>query len=163
MKIPDAFEELENVLSKRSKDGLHTAVPLLGNGINIQAAICANLPIADDWHQTLLIIADELSIGPSQFNQLPFTGPLLWDVLVRKKASASNFSLHEADIALRKILSKRLKELEQKTKSLQFYGNILSASFENIVSLNIDQRLALHAESSEFVSQTDEFGTEAFS
>jgi hypothetical protein len=81
-----AQNALKRVLSQRSKDGQRTAVPVFGNGLNIQAALEAGVDPADDWPVMLRGIAEQMGMGSEEFDQLPDSAPLSWDALVEWKA-----------------------------------------------------------------------------
>lgn len=140
-----AQNALERVLSERNNDGQRTAVPVFGNGLNIQAALEAGVDPADDWPVMLRGIAEEIGMGSEELNQLPDSAPFSWDALVEWKARADRCALGHADSWLNQRLASKLTAAEERTKALPLYGRVLAAGFENIVSLSVDRRLALHS------------------
>jgi hypothetical protein len=150
-----AQNALERVLSQRSKDGQRTAVPVVGNGLNIQAALEAGVDPADDWPVMLRGIAKEMRMGSEEFDQLPDSAPLSWDALVEWKARADRCTLEDADSLLKQRLASQLTAAEERTKALPLYGRVLAAGFENIVSLSIDRRLALHSGQETLVTEKE--------
>lgn len=138
---------LKNVLSHRNWDNVRTAVPVFGDGLNIQAAHCSGKRNSDEWNQILFGIAKELKINKAAYNDLPLNSPFLWEALVMKLANANSLKLDRADLMLKKIVAKRLKILEQKKATRSFYKKIISCHFRNIISLSIDRRLELQGSS----------------
>jgi hypothetical protein len=153
VKSPTRSDALHWVLDLKNKVGARTAVLVVGDGVNIQA-LCKE-PSANKhaWSQILRRIAQRAGLSSTEFQQLPQSTPLLWDILVMKRASHTKTNVDAADLELCKELAVELDRLEHLRSDYPLYQRIGSAWFENIISFNVDRRLALSGEGDAFVPQ----------
>jgi hypothetical protein len=137
--------EIVERLLRESRAGGRTCVPVLGSGVNIQAAIVDGRHCIDDWEGLLRRVAREIRMSDADFECLPKSNLMRWETMVRQCAMAENIESYQAENALQKLVCQELREQEQASAGSELYGELLDAQFFDMVSLNFDRRVALHA------------------
>lgn len=143
------LNDVRAILYETSGDS-RMCVPVLGSGVNLQAAIVAGQTNKDDWEGLLRKVAEEIQMSPEDFQRLPKSNLMRWETMVRQCAVAKAIEPHKAEGELQKLVCMELRQQEQDGKSWGLYGEFLGAQFADIISLNFDRRVALHAEREEF-------------
>lgn len=138
-----SLRTLERTLRHATRDGTRDALLLLGNGVNIQAALETGIRDPDPWLVSLRRVAREF--GVRDVSALPPSDPLRWDALVREAAAHRRLRPAHAHAQLRAAFVRHLTSFERKRRTLPLFGRILDCRFENIVSFNIDRTLPLYA------------------
>src|SRR5262249_54048754 len=87
-------------------------------------------------------IAKKAGVPESEFRRIPQLLPLLWDMLVRRYASHTKANLDDADLELSKSLASELDRLERLSSNLPIYRRLGAIWFVNVLSFNIDRRIA---------------------
>jgi hypothetical protein len=140
----DGIDLLRKVLGLKNKWGARLAVPVVGDGLNIQALRNEQSRNRDSWESILRRIGQKAGISESEFRRAPQSPPLLWDMLVQRHASHTKTDLNDADLELGKRVTVDLSRLEQGlTVLLPIYRRLGSIWFENVISFNVDRRLAV--------------------
>jgi hypothetical protein len=143
------LNDVRAILCETSGDS-RTCVPVLGSGVNLQAAMVAGRTNKDDWEGLLRKVADDIQMSPQDFELLPKSNLMRWETMVRQCAVAKAIEPHKAEGKLQKLVCMELRQQEKDGKSWDLYGEFLGARFADIVSLNFDRRIALCAEREEF-------------
>jgi hypothetical protein len=154
----DGIDLLRRVLGLKNKMGARLAVPVVGDGLNIQALRNERWRDKNSWESILRRIAKKAGVSESEFRSVPASSPLLWDVLVQRHASHTKANLNDADRELCKKLAVELDRLERLSSNLPIYRRLESIWFENIISFNIDRRLALSKNGATFVPRNEWYG-----
>jgi hypothetical protein len=162
MPLDDKSDILRRVLQLRNKFGARTAVLVLGDGLNRQALSQDSYRGKLSWNSILRRIANRSGVSPNQFAELPQSTPLLWDLLVTTRASSRRGDLDSAEAELCKELAVELDRLERLRSHYDVYRKIRSIWFENILSFNVDRRLALSEDVDTFVPREGLSGDPVF-
>jgi hypothetical protein len=136
---------LERTLNDRADFG-RTCVPILGSGVNIQAAMQEGAKNRDDWSGLLRKVARETGAPRT----LPSTPLAKWESLLRRWAAHKNVEPYEAEEKLQTFVCDELRAQERRTAHYSLYGEFLAAGFADIISLNFDRRVALHSRREKF-------------
>jgi hypothetical protein len=142
-------DELVAVLSERRK-GLRTAVPVLGAGVNIQAAAIEGLEDQDDWRLLIEKIAGHIDLPKRELARLPLSHLAKWEILLRRWARSKGQEPFKAEQTLQKFVCEDLREQEARCRSFKLYSEFIEAQFHDIISLNFDRRLALSSDREQF-------------
>ena len=132
-------------------DGLRTSVPILGSGVNLQAAR-AEGSNEDDWAGLLARIARELNLDPGAIDKLPKPHLFRWEAMLRLWARIKQVEPFEAEVQLQKITCAYLRSLEAVGSARALYREISAARFADVISLNFDRRVALSLRGCRFMS-----------
>ncbi len=127
-----------------------TCVPVLGSGVNIQAAVIDKQKNTDDWEGLLRKVAKQIGMSVREFRALPTSNVMRWETMLRQCAVARRIDPHKAENALQKLVCEELGRQERASKSWKLYGEFRAARFSDIISLNFDRRTALHGEGEKF-------------
>jgi transposase-like protein len=139
---PELVLEVGALLRAKSPSGDRTCVPVMGSGINIQAANMEGFGARDDWQALLGKVAE--SIGMSK-RKLP-TAPLsLWEALLCRWGERRRVFPFEAERELQNFVCQELRKQEDETSWFGLYKKISQAGFADIISLNFDRRIGLSA------------------
>lgn len=122
--------------------GLRTCVPILGSGLNLQAAKLEGSH-EDDWDGLLARIARELSLSPSSLDRLPRPHLFRWESMLRLWARVKHVEPFQAEVELQKLTCDYLRSLEANAAHRGLYLEFSSARFADVLSLNFDRRMAL--------------------
>ena len=152
MSFSKQIKSLKSELN-RTRDGYRLAIPVLGNGLNIQAYRASNLSSEDEWPRILMGIGKQVGINVAELNDIS-SSTLSWEMLFRSLAHGRRANHLKSETRLNEMLITRLRRIERESKSLSFYRQILAGRFSNVISFNIDRRLSLHGEKSAFVKAT---------
>lgn len=143
-------QELRAVL-RPAKRGTRTAVPVLGSGINIQAAKVEGLK-EDDWSGLLGRIAAAIGVSEELINSLPRSNLARWESMLRLWARTKGIEPYQAEAQLQKLACEHLRTCEEAAVGWQLYRELLAARFLDIISLNFDRRIALSSKSTKFIN-----------
>lgn len=125
--------------------GLRTAVLVLGDGLNLQAAEDEGIAKPDSWQQVMRQLWRKIGVTGDLYNHLPRSVPLMWDHLVCEWSYANRVPLHQAYADVQDLLAEKLRRFELKAQAASLYGRLLQAGFRDLISLNVDRRLILHS------------------
>jgi hypothetical protein len=153
---------MRRVLGLKNKLGARLAVPVVGDGLNIQALSHERSRNKNSWESILRRIAKKAGVSESEFRRAPRSMPLLWDMLVQCHASHTKANLNDADLELSKRLASELDRLERLSSNLPIYHRLGAIWFENILSFNIDRRLAVSNDNTTFVPRDEWSGDGVF-
>jgi hypothetical protein len=138
------LKSLQAALERRAAYG-RSCVPVLGSGVNIQAAAMEGVKDTDDWTGLLWKVGDEIGLTKARFRKLPGNPLAKWESLLRGWAMRKKVDPAKAEKELQKFVCLELRAQEKVTKHHGLYGEILDAGYRDIISLNFDRRLALHS------------------
>lgn len=156
----EGIDLLRKVLGLKNRMGARLAVPVVGDGLNIQALRNEQSRSKNSWESILRRIAKKAGVSESEFRRVPQSPPLLWDVLVQRHAGHIKANLNDADAELCKKLAVELDRLERLSSNLPIYRRLGSIWFENIISFNVDRRLALSKNRATFVPRDKWYGAD---
>jgi len=140
---------LERLFADRARFG-RTCVPVLGSGLNIQAALQQGAKNRDDWSGLLLKIGREIGVGAVAARRLPPTPLAKWESLLRQWAAHKKVEAFRAEEQLQSFVCDELRAQEKASAHYDLYGEFLNAGFGDIISLNFDRRIALHSRREKF-------------
>jgi hypothetical protein len=140
---------LVRILSERT-NGLITSVPVLGTGLNVQAARL-NRTEEDDWAGLLARITVELGLSAESLG-LPKSHLFRWESMLRAWARIKAVEPFQAESQLQQLTCRYLRSLEPIASQRSLYLEFSSARFTNIISLNFDRRIALSFSKTSFQS-----------
>lgn len=132
-------------LLRESNAGRRTCVPVLGSGVNIQAAKLDSQQCTDDWEGLLRRVAEKIQMSHAEFQSLPESNLMRWETMVRQCAITGGIESYRAEGELQKLVCVELRKQERVSAGSRLYGELLGARFLDIVSLNFDRRVALHS------------------
>ncbi len=139
--------QLERTFAARTAEG-RTCVPVIGAGVNIQAALQDGARNPNDWDGLLNRVSEEVGIdGP-----LPPTPLAKWETLLRRWARHKRVEPFKAEAQLQAFVCRELRMHEMSSKRYSLYGEFVDAGFRDIISLNFDRQIALHRKSERFVA-----------
>src|SRR5262249_38736334 len=107
-----AIGTLETLLQRKNSVGARLAVPVLGDGLNIHALRKDGWRKGDEWSSVLRRTAAREGVSAREFEHLPQSTPLLWDVLAERAARQRRTNLDVAELELRQRLIHQLSLLE---------------------------------------------------
>lgn len=117
-------------------------VLVFGDGLNMQAAKQSGFKRIDDWSRVLKSLWKDARGKPSGFDRAKSMA-IQWEALIRQWSDAHKTTRRRAEQGLRKALCRHLSALEERQRGKRsLYREIAEAGFENIISFNIDGRLA---------------------
>jgi hypothetical protein len=146
----NAEQKLRNVLQP-DKRGARAVVPVLGSGINIQAAKVEGLK-EDDWSGLLGRIAAAIGVSEQLINSLPHSNLARWESMLRLWARTKKIEPYQAEGQLQKLACEHLRTCEEAAIGWELYRELVAARFADIISLNFDRRVALSSRSTKFVN-----------
>jgi hypothetical protein len=158
----DGMRMLREVLGMKNRMGAHVAVPIVGDGLNIQALHDEDSRHKNSWNSILRRMAKKAGISEAQFERFPQTLSLQWDILVQRRAFLKKTSLDDADLELGKMLAVELDRLERLSSNHPIYHRLASIWFENVISFNVDRRLATSRNRATFIPREDWQGDGVF-
>jgi hypothetical protein len=153
--------ETFEAIFRESEGGGRVCVPILGSGVNLQAAHAENVSKGDDWEGLLRKVAARIAMSDEAFERLPTSNLAKWETMLRQCAMERGIEPFRAEGVLQKLVRDELREQERTTSHCRLYGAFLGARFHDIVSLNFDRRLALHSERETFRSAPKRRGIRA--
>lgn len=131
-------EALLRALSSRLPDGSRAIVPVLGSGLNVNA--CGG---AEDWDGLLDRVCARVGLPDRDAPGGSMTAR--WESLLAHLAGARGLAANKAETSLQREVVTALEELERGFAARPFYGTVLDGGFRDVISLNFDRRLPLHA------------------
>ncbi len=138
---------LERTLAARAPEG-RACVPVIGAGVNIQAALQDGARNTNDWDGLLNRVSEEVGIdGP-----LPPTPLAKWETLLRRWSLHKRVEPFKAEEQLQAFVCRELRAHETTTARYSLYGEFLDAGFRDIISLNFDRQIALHRTNERFIA-----------
>ena len=81
------LKDVRTILRESSGDN-RTCVPVLGSGVNLQAAVDAGQTNKDDWEGLLQKVAEQIQMSHQEFQRLPRSNLMRWETMVRQCAVA---------------------------------------------------------------------------
>ena len=130
--------------SWRLSDGGLRVVPVVGTGLNIQAASIEGGKKEDDWNSLLIRTAERGNICRSRLKHLPRSFIQQWEAIVRwYTIDKYGYQPFKGEEDLQKQVCHFVRELENSVGEYSLYRRFASAGFKDILSLNFDRRLAL--------------------
>lgn len=141
--------ELLQDIMRPDKRGMRKAVPVLGSGVNIQAARVAGRK-EDNWSGLLARIAEAMSIPAASLENFPVSNLAKWESMLRLWARKRGIEPFQAERELQTFACTHLKECEKAGADSVLYRGLIDARFLDIISLNFDRRLALSSGRAKF-------------
>jgi len=139
--------QLERTFAARAAAG-RTCVPIIGAGVNIQAAMQDGARNTNDWDGLLTRVSEEVGVdGP-----LPPTPLAKWETLLRRWSAQKRVEPFKAEEQLQSFVCRELRSHETASSRYSLYGEFLDAGFADIISLNFDRQIALHRKNEHFVA-----------
>jgi hypothetical protein len=141
---PDRLRELSQ--RWRRDDGSSRVVPVVGAGLNIQAAREAGGAPEDNWDELLKSVLKRVHIAAADIKRLPASFIQRWETIVRWYTAAKlGWRPFKGEGILQGEICDYLREVERQTHAYPLFKDFATAGFRDIVSLNFDRRLALAA------------------
>lgn len=131
--------------------GSRPCVPIIGAGLNLQAAQIAGTQ-EDDWAGLLGRIARELDVPARKLKVLPRPHLFRWESMLRLWSRVKRVEPFQAEVQLQQLTCQYLRSLEASSSDRELYREFASARFADVLSLNFDRRVALSVESPRFKS-----------
>jgi len=147
----DNLPSVEQMLA-RDADGVRQCIPIVGTGLNIQAATLAGYPHRDDWRELLKRIGDRVLPKGMSIDSLPRAPLSLWETLVCRWARAEDVYPFAAENALQVLIGSELRRQEEECRAFELYRLVAQCGFADILSLNFDRRIALGVPRSAWVT-----------
>jgi len=130
---------------------MRRCVPVFGTGLNLQAAAMEGYPHRDDWATLLLKIGERIGMSRADVAKLPRAPLALWERMLCGWATHLKVYPYQAERDLQAMVCELLRQQEVECRTFRLYQTVVSAGFEDIVSLNFDRRIALAARKSTFL------------
>lgn len=125
--------------SRHAPGGL---VPVVGTGLNNEAARIEAADADDDWASLVDGIAHDTGMTAAERAELPQSFLARWERLVIRWAQAHQLEPFQAERQLEKRVVERLREREQAADQRMLYREFAEAGLADIISLNFDRRIA---------------------
>lgn len=138
-------------LFKRDLNNFISCVPIVGSGLNLQAARIENKQ-EDNWSGLLQQIAIEMDRKIEWLETLPHSNLSRWESMLRFWATKNGIEPYQAELQLQKFTCNYLRQREEKSSNWKLYREFASARFKDIISLNFDRRLALSWNKLKFIT-----------
>jgi hypothetical protein len=137
--------------SRGEDDGL---VPVVGTGVNNEAARIDLGEPEDDWASLVDAVGEETGMTGADHIALPDSFLAGWERLVVRTAQAHGIEPFEAERLLEKHVVTRLRKRENdaSASSHTLYREFADAGLADIISLNFDRRIALAGAKEVFVA-----------
>lgn len=117
-------------------------VPVVGTGVNNQAASIDRSESEDDWASLVDGVAEETGMSASERRALPKSFLAQWERLVVRTAQSHGIEPFEAERSLEKRVVAGLREREAEARAHTLYREFADAGLADIISLNFDRRIA---------------------
>jgi hypothetical protein len=124
------------------RTGFRRCVPVVGSGVNLQAAQMDGAA-EDDWAGLLQRIARELGLAPRVVDTLPRPHLFRWESMLHLWARIKRVQAFQAEADLQNLTCEYLRSLERRVSGRRLYRELACARFSDILSLNFDRRIAL--------------------
>jgi hypothetical protein len=148
--LDEPAAQLRRLLGRR-EDGSRPGVPLVGSGLNLQAARLEG-ETEDDWSGLLERIAAEMGVRRSALDALPGWNLARWESMLRLWARKKKVEPFQAETDLQKLTCHHLRSQEAKASRWQLYSEFAAAGFQDLISLNFDRRIALSQPGATFMA-----------
>lgn len=146
----DDREEMAK-LFRKTASGTRACVPVFGTGLNLQAATMEGYKDRDDWWRLLVKIGQRVNISEQQLQTYSTSNLALWETMLCNWAETMEVYPYKAEGQLQTFVCEELKRQEGECKNFRLYRDVAMASFEDILSLNFDRRIALSCKINKFV------------
>jgi hypothetical protein len=140
---------LEELL--RVRHGARDCIPVLGSGVNIQAACMEGHPAPDDWAALLQRILKDIGVSDGAAGALPGSNLARWESMLRLWARHKRCDPFKAEQELQQFVCEHLRGYESQAAGWRLYRELLDAGFADIISLNFDRSIARSGKREQFV------------
>ncbi|WP_430411728.1 SIR2 family protein [Kordia sp.] len=137
-------------------------VPIIGSGVNMQAASMEGSKEQLDWEKLISDIVKECGVTDPKLLELPESFIRKWETVLRVYAiNTKGYMPYKAEHTLQKKVQEILNNFEERSKDYSLYKKILDSGFKDIISLNFDRCLSLAGNSNTIKSFPDEKSKDA--
>lgn len=133
----ESRQRLVAVLDSRDESGRRTAVPVFGNGLNIQACRTANPKRRDPWTAAMDAVIRRLDpVVRRRVRRWPESHQARYDSLDEAFASPAS---HDEPSEFQETLGAELTARHEVGRNSDLYSAIAAADFPNILTTNVDE------------------------
>lgn len=137
-------------------------VPIIGSGVNMQAAFMEGDKERLDWEKLIADIVKECGVTDPKLLDLPASFIRKWETVLRVFAvNTKGYMPYIAENTLQKKVQEILKKFEERSKDYSLYKKILDGGFKDIISLNFDRCLSLAGNAKAIKSFSEEKSKDA--
>jgi hypothetical protein len=141
------------------ENGVTNVVPIIGSGVNMQAATLEGKGQSLNWDTLIKEIISEFGISASE---LPTSFIRKWETVLRSVAvSTRGYQPYATEKDLQKKVQEILNSFEENSKDHALYKLILDVGFKDIISLNFDRSLSLAGNTKSIKSISDQKSKDA--
>ncbi len=134
-----------------------SVVPIIGSGVNMQAATMHGSGKVLNWDTLLKSIVDFPSISTPIPDNLPESFLRKWETILRIIAvNTRGYMPYRTEHDLQKKVQQILNEYEEECKEYDLYKLIVDSGFQDIISLNFDRCIALAGATKSVISLNQE-------
>lgn len=127
-------------------------VPVVGTGVNNQAASIDQSDAEDDWASLVNGVAAETGMSAKERHALPHSFLAQWERLVVRTAQSRGIEPFQAERLLEKRVVAGLRDREAEAGAHTLYREFADAGLADIISLNFDRRIARAGAKETFVA-----------
>lgn len=146
-------DELRELLERRNVAGARTSVLVVGDGINVQALRNDGWKDEYAWKSILNRVARHGGLSEKDCRRLPASTAAAWDIILRMRSQKKKESFATSNIKMSDRLARDLRRLENNRSQFPEYQRLMAKWLQNIISFNVDRRLALSTATSVFASR----------
>lgn len=159
MKAADQFKQYADQWLANNPEYV---VPIIGSGVNMQAAFMEGDKERLDWEKLISDIVEECGVTDPKLLELPNSFIRKWESVLRVVAiNTRGYMPYKTEHDLQKKVKEILNKFEDQSKNYGLYKTILDGGFKDIISLNFDRCLSLAGNTNTIKSFSEEKSKDA--